>query len=84
MTIGIWPLNSATIEGKMGSSRQFILRLPDYNVDMKNHGFYNFSNSKEAGEGNAPVGSNRELHNDFDANVEDGNNVAIPIDDPSL
>jgi hypothetical protein len=31
----------------MGPSRQFIPGLPDYNADMKNHGFYNFQTAKK-------------------------------------
>jgi hypothetical protein len=83
-TIGIWPLNSAAIEGIMGPSTQFIPGLPDYNVDMRDPGFYNFSDSEEEGDQNAPKGSDWELHIDSDVDAEDGNNVAISANDPGL
>jgi hypothetical protein len=68
----------------MGPSKQFIPRLPDYNEDRRNQGFYNFSNNEEEGQGNTLEGGDQELHNDSDADADNANNIAIPVDDPGL
>ena len=67
------------MEGKMGPSAQFVLGMPNYNVDRTYSTFYAFldNDNDNDGERNTPGRGEFTLHSDSDVEVDVGNDTTI-------
>jgi hypothetical protein len=83
-TTGIWPFNSAAMEGKMGPSAQFVPGVPNYNADRGDRTFYTFSDSENEGDRNAPARRDATLQSDSDVHSDENEDSSISQDDPGL
>jgi hypothetical protein len=84
MATGIWPLNPAAMQGKMGPSAQFLPGLLDYNMDWNDPNFYRFSDNDEEGDKGVPEHGEEDPQCDSDGDGNADMSRPIPWDNPRL